>query len=289
MLITTTDSVDSTGAVVTGADTSYKLTDDTVIVGVKSADQAGSTVNVPVIYSQVFGQDFNNVIVVYPLLSPTTARCRPSSWTRTTRCRRPWAALPTWLPVVLNSSATVASVKLMADGAYVPTSISTLPANASQHTAANMMIFKFTASTTVDQAYTLVIDSATVYSETSTSFTKNTGGHFFYVDITGSYNGGTGSLAGDNVTGTALTSGVHTYEIKGADGVGLRQRQLQCLSFHCSNLNRNTANRNTPSSEGVSCLSIRWLRKCKCGINCIPDLRSCTGNRPHSWPGIPLQ
>ena len=42
-----------------------KLTADTVIIGVNTSDVAGSTVNVPVIYTQVYGKDDNNVIVVY--------------------------------------------------------------------------------------------------------------------------------------------------------------------------------------------------------------------------------
>ena len=65
LLITTTDSIASNGTVVDGSDYSYKLTADTVIIGVNTSDVAGSTVNVPVIYTQVYGKDDNNVIVVY--------------------------------------------------------------------------------------------------------------------------------------------------------------------------------------------------------------------------------
>ena len=65
LLITTTDWVDASGVVQNGTDYSYKLTSDTVIIGVKSADKAGSAVSVPVIYTQVYTKDLNNIVVVY--------------------------------------------------------------------------------------------------------------------------------------------------------------------------------------------------------------------------------
>ena len=65
ILITTTEQVGADGVAFGGTDSSFRLPADVQIIGVKTADQAGSTVNAPVKYTELSGSDFCNVVVVY--------------------------------------------------------------------------------------------------------------------------------------------------------------------------------------------------------------------------------
>ena len=224
VLITTTDSINAAGSVVTGTDTSYKLTADTVVIGVKSADKAGSTVNVPVIYTQVYGKDFNNVIIVTE--AKTGYREVKAIFVdEDNKMQEAIGGASYVAPVTLSGAATDASIKTSLDGIYVPSAASNLPAGVTGDVS-NVKVFKFTASTaagaegapTPSVTYTLTIkDTAgTVKYTESATFTNSTGGHYFYVDATAT----AGVAAANNVIGLGLTAGnVYSAQIVGSDGV----------------------------------------------------------------------
>ena len=65
LLITTTERVGADGVAFGGTDSSFRLPADVQIIGVKTVDQVGSTVNAPVKYTELSGSDYNNVVVVY--------------------------------------------------------------------------------------------------------------------------------------------------------------------------------------------------------------------------------
>ena len=191
--------------------TGYDLADDVTIINVSTKDNtgvAGSAIataaqtSVPGVYYNNCWYKLNGDGEVELLIIDVTSNKLVGNGAGT----------------VIVGSVTANDIKNSPDGVYYPTDISSLPVDASQHSAANMMVFKFTANST-SQAYTLKIGttsgSANIYDETSSTL-GDSAGHFFYVDVTGSYNAaGSGSLNG--TSGTALTSGTTYYwQISGA-------------------------------------------------------------------------
>lgn len=127
---------------------------------------------------------------------------------------------PTQVASSVSDNGT--TIKTYADGIYTVANIAALPTQAASHNPDDMMVFKFTGTDTT--SYTLKIGTSvgdgSVYTETAT-LAQDTTGHFFYIDMSGSYNnaaGASGTLSGE--TGTALVPGtVYYYQI--SDGTSV--------------------------------------------------------------------
>lgn len=63
-LITTTETVNSTGTVVAGVDTAYRLASDVKVIGVNTTDKKSSTMNSIVAYTKAYNEDYKNAVIV---------------------------------------------------------------------------------------------------------------------------------------------------------------------------------------------------------------------------------